>query len=53
MLGVAGIVGVFLGALAALMAERFPAHTKAIEICAGYSLIVGFAAAGTCLPVVP
>jgi hypothetical protein len=52
LLVVAGIVVVFIGALGALMAKRFPAHSKPIEICSGYLLIVGFAAAGACLPVV-
>jgi hypothetical protein len=52
MLGAASIVSVLLGAVAAVMAEHFPAYTEAVDTCAGVLLIGGFALAGSCLPVV-
>ncbi len=50
MLGAVSFISVVLGATAAVMAERFPAHVEAIETAAGVLLIGGIALAGSFLP---
>jgi hypothetical protein len=52
MLGVVSFISVVLGAAAAGMAHRFPAHIEAIETGAGVLFVGGIALAGALLPVV-
>ena len=52
MIGAVGLLSVIVGAVAAYLAERFPAHIEAVETGAGVLLIGGFALTGYALPVI-
>jgi hypothetical protein len=51
-IGLLGLLSVVAGAVAAYVAERFPAQVEAVQTGAGVLLIGGFALAGAALPVV-
>ena len=50
MLAVVSLLSVAAGAAAAYLAERLSKHARAIETCAGFLLIGGFALIGVLLP---
>ena len=53
MLGAASLICIALGTAGAIVAQRFPAYTVAIETGAGVLLIGGIALAGSILPTLP
>jgi hypothetical protein len=50
MLALVSTISVVLGGTVACLAERFPAHTQAIETVAGVMLLGGLALLGSGLP---
>jgi hypothetical protein len=50
MLALVSTISVVLGGTVACLAERFPAHTQAIETAAGVMLLGGLALLGSGLP---
>jgi hypothetical protein len=52
MLGIAGLISVMAGGIAAYVAERFPAHVDALQTGGGLLLIGGFALIGCSLPAI-
>lgn len=47
------LISVVFGAMIAYVADRFPAHTEALETGAGILLIGGLALLGSALPIIP
>jgi hypothetical protein len=50
MVGIAGLITVIAGGIAAYLSERFPAHVEVLETAAGVMVIAGFTLAGFSMP---